>query len=644
MNTSLQFNINQQRAIDWTGGPLLVLAGPGSGKTLVLTHRIARLLSEAQDQRFRILGLTFTTKAASEMKTRVDGLIPESSSRVLLSTFHSFAADVLRQHGSHVGLRPDFTILNQTADREEVLKDAIRHIQSEGGEVALTDVKLLPLLDNLMDKLIPVEDVTLHIRDRDLSQKLSCLYDEYIRQLVSNNRLDFPCLLIFAHKLLRSKPSVAKQLRTVYAHVCVDEFQDTNLAQSRLLAAVLGDSPGDLFVVADDDQIIYQWNGASPERLRELREKYKMDVIQLPVNYRCPPSVIELANHLISHNPGRSAERQPLSAIKNSEIPDAVRTRRFDTFEQELSWVASDIARRPLAQRGSCVILARTKNLAQRAATALTQTGIEAALAVRKNEFESSPLRWLHALLRLANARGDKEQLRKLCKAFYELEGLNIRPENVIAASAADGGDFLRSWINEALAQSNLHKHTREFLQVCRSQIVERLEFLPLIESAFLWFRRIETHLSQGSAEGFADFEEETATWTALQQSVIQRYGKDEVTLQVLLQEFDLSPKAPPTPKDAVCCFTIHTAKGMEFGHVYLIGMVEDQLPSFQSIKKGADSIEMQEERRSCFVALTRTQISLTLTWADEYFGWSKTPSRFLDEMGLEFSRRPAPV
>jgi ATP-dependent DNA helicase UvrD/PcrA len=629
-------NINQRRAVVWTNGPLLVLAGPGSGKTLVLTLRIARLLNESADERFRILGLTFTTKAAAEMKTRVDQLVPDAGGRVLLTTFHSFAADVLRQHGSHVGLKPDFTILNQPADREEVLKDAIRHLEHQGLNVEETDIKLLPLLDNLMEKLIPEKEVASHIRDRHLAVKLSALYEEYRRQLTSNNRLDFPSLLAFTHELLLAKPSIANQLRTIYTHVCVDEFQDTNLAQYRLLRAVLGNSPRDLFVVADDDQIIYQWNGASPERLQELRDDYRMHVIQLPVNYRCPPSVIAIANNLISHNPGRSPGKEPLSAMKDSEVRDVLRVQKFDTVDEELAWIAKDMARRTHVQRGNCVVLARTRNLVEKAAQVLSAAGIDAALAVRKNEFESTPLRWLHAVLRLANARGDKEQLRKVCKSFYELEGLDLRVEDVIAASSAEGGDFLRSWINEALARRSLERYSRDFLESARSRIVERMDFIDFIQASFGWFAKVAERVSGESSDVFVDYPEERKTWEELQESVLQRFGRENVTLQIILQEFDLSPKSPPIPQNAVRCFTIHSAKGMEFEHVYLIGLAEDVLPSFQSIKKGDDSREMQEERRNCFVALTRTQISLTLTRAEAYFGWHKRPSRFLLEMGVE--------
>jgi DNA helicase-2/ATP-dependent DNA helicase PcrA len=322
--------------------------------------------------------------------------------------------------------------------------------------------------------------------------------------------------------------------------------------------------------------------------------------------------------------------------MKDSEIRDVLRLQRFETVEDELAWIAKDIARRTQVQRGNCAVLARTRNLVEKAAQVLSTAGIDAALAIRKNEFESTPLRWLHAVLRLANARGDKEQLRKVCKSFYELEGVDLRVEDVIAASSAEGGDFLRSWINEALARRNLEQYSRDFLESSRDKIVERMDFLDFIQASFGWFNKVAGRVSGESSDVFVDYLEERKTWEDLQDSVLQRFGRENVTLQVMLQEFDLSPKSPPIPKHAVRCFTIHTAKGMEFEHVYLIGLAEDVLPSFQSIKKGDDSREMQEERRNCFVALTRTQTSLTLTRAVLYFGWQKRPSRFLLEMGLD--------
>ncbi|MDX2150534.1 MAG: ATP-dependent helicase [Bryobacteraceae bacterium] len=626
-------NTNQQTAVAWEKGPLLVLAGPGSGKTKVLTTRIVRLLSESPDKRFRILGLTFTTKAADEMRSRIDALISDGRDRVALATFHSFAADVLRQHGSHVGFRPDFVILNQTADREAVLLDAIRECARVGIETDESDVKLLPFLDRLLDTCTHPDEVRNRVRDPDLADKAAALFAQYRLELEKTNRLDFPCLLSKAIELLESKPAVARLLRTTYTRVCVDEFQDTNYSQYRFLRAIVGEAPPDLFVVADDDQIIYQWNGASPERLLELRNDYKMSVVQLPANYRCPPAVIDLANKLIQHNHSRSADKQPLIAIKPVDRADSVRLHRFDEAAEELAWVATDIASRGPKVHGKCVVLARTKQVLETAAEALQAAGVTPALHVRKDEFESAAFRWLHSILRLANARGDREQVRRACKAFYTIDGLDLRVEQVLASAAVTGGDLLRAWFEETLAKDALSDLSREFLTALRTHIVSRLDFPGFISTSLDWFRQL--HADDGrDLEALGDFQAEEGMWRELVQTIRDRLG-DGMTLEAFLQEMDLAPKVPPPPPNATRCLTIHTSKGMEFEHVYLVGLVEDQLPSFQAVKKGPQSRELQEERRNCFVAITRAQLSLTLTYARRYSGWQKLPSRFLSEMGL---------
>jgi DNA helicase-2/ATP-dependent DNA helicase PcrA len=630
---SFSLNVNQRLAIEWDGGPLLVLAGPGSGKTLVLILRIARILADGAGKRFRILGLTFTTKAAAEMRDRLNQLVPELADRTFLTTFHSFAADVLRQHGSHVGLSPDFTIIGDDADREEVLKDVIREDAADTDGFDEQDVRLLPLLTNLLEKLVPEDEVQLRIRDPLLATKLARLYRAYRQHLVSHNILDYPALLAFAHDVLERFPIIAEQIRTIYPHICVDEFQDTNLAQYLFLRDIVGNAPNDFFVVADDDQIIYQWNGASPERLRELRDDYNMRVVQLPMNYRCPPSVIRLANNLIRYNAARSPEKQPLAAAKAREVQEVVRLKAFDSPEEEAQWIADDIIQRHRDSFGTCAVLGRTRVFVERAAKILNDAGVAAAVVVKKTDFASAPLRWLVALLRLANARADKEQVRKLSRAFYEIEGIDIRPQDVTAASSADGGDYLRSWLHEALAREEIHPETRSLIKELEKGLADRLEFQTAIPAVFRWFDVLKTTMSPGD-EGFAEYDEERQIWSDLSNAIYQRFA-GEITLNAFLQEFDLSPKVAPIPGDAVRCFTIHTSKGMEFEHVYLMGMAEDILPSFQSIKKGDQSLEMQEERRNCFVAVTRARSDITFTYSESYYGYPKKPSRFLVEMGL---------
>jgi DNA helicase-2/ATP-dependent DNA helicase PcrA len=321
--------------------------------------------------------------------------------------------------------------------------------------------------------------------------------------------------------------------------------------------------------------------------------------------------------------------------MKEAKGANILRLQNFESMQEELKWVAKDINDRSKADWVNCVILARTKKLLESAAQILTEAGLTPALVVRKNEFESAPLRWLHATLRLANARGDKEQVRRICKSFYELGGVDIRMQDVIAFAALTGGDYLRSWYQKAMENPGLERATQEFLKTSQAYIVERLEFVRFCRLAFSWFDGLEKNLSPTDDEGFTDYHEERIAWEELQSQTFSKYGQDDVTLNILLQEFDLAPKSPPTPPHAIKCLTIHSAKGLEFGHVYLVGLVEDQLPSFGAIKKGDQSREMQEERRNCFVAITRTQLSLTMTYAGEYFGWHKSPSRFLEEMEL---------
>jgi DNA helicase II / ATP-dependent DNA helicase PcrA len=639
LNAALQsLNANQRIAVEWRKGPLLVLAGPGSGKTLVLTLRVAQLLRASPNKRFRVLGLTFTNKAAAEMRNRVDQLVPSAPERAMLTTFHSFAADLLRQHGSHVGISPDFTILSQEADREEVLRDAIQTIGKQH-DVDDSDVRLLPLITNLLEKLVAPADVKTRIREPELRDKMSALYSAYREQLIQQNSLDFVSLIAVAHQLLTTNEQIAEHVRIVYPYICVDEFQDTNLAQYSFLQSITGPTPPDLFVVADDDQIVFQWSGASPERLEELKRDFRMGVVQLPENYRCPERVIDLANSLIRFNTDRSPEKQPFyAARKAAGIPsrkDAVRLKRFPDPDAELNWIAKDIKAKDASFAANSVILARTRAFAERACDVLNRAGVPAAIAIRKSEFESAPFRWLHAVLRLANTRGDREQLRRTCKAFYELEGVDLRVPDVVAAASALGGDLLRAWAGEALARKELAAYTRSFLKTSLQGLLEHLRFEPFIVDAFAWFTELQEHPTAQAGEIFADFDEERTVWKDLSSTIFRRFGSQDVSLNVFLQEMDLSPKYPPIPSGAVTCLTIHMAKGTEYDHVYLIGLAEDVLPSFQSIRKGASSREMQEERRSCFVAITRTRVDLTLTYADTYFGYSKQPSRFLREMGL---------
>ncbi|MEO7859660.1 MAG: ATP-dependent helicase [Nitrospirales bacterium] len=238
------------------------------------------------------------------------------------------------------------------------------------------------------------------------------------------------------------QPAVKKQLQRVCSYVCVDEFQDTNLSQYRVLSHLVNPSTKNLFVVADDDQIIYQWNGANPERLDTLRKDFNMTVLQLPENYRCPPQVIDIANELIQYNINRDPNKMPSLAHKPESIKSPVKLHKFDSFDEEVNWVASSIKKREKISWGMCAVLGRTRRLFEKVIEALDSHGVPGYLAMRKDEFVCPALQWLHATLRLANARQDREQLRRVCKAYYTLEGTDLNVGDIASAAAAEEGDY----------------------------------------------------------------------------------------------------------------------------------------------------------------------------------------------------------
>lgn len=632
-------NENQRQAVLWQGGPLLVLAGPGSGKTRVLTYRIARLLDESRGQHFRILALTFTNKAAAEMRNRVEQLIPSELERVRLTTFHSYAAELLRQHGSHINRRPDFQLLTTDEDRIALLEDAIFHWQRNRSAVLAAPFnpsQLLPVINRLLEACIAVEQAEQHLQQLRVtnSSLIAQVYAAYRGALVRTNTMDFPSLIAETLELLHKAPFIAKLIRKVYKHILVDEFQDTNQPQYKLLARIVEPDPSTLFVVADDDQIIYQWNGASPERLRDLRKDFKVSEIQLPENYRCPQPVIELANALIANNLQRSIGKKPLQAVKPAAGDQVIRVRTFDTLDEEVAWVAQDIAQRPASERCECAILARTKKLLEIAGKKLEESGIPVYYTARKNEFISAPLRMLHAILRLVNSKEDRQSLTRLSKAFFELEGVWIEPAQVIARASANSADLLRVWIDEVKLRDALNPQTRRLLEKDILPLLNNLDYRYFAPKLFEWADSYQ-HATRPDETAFNEFADEREVWNLLVTDINYKFAGEPISLFQFLQELDLVSKAPPKPPDAIPCFTIHASKGMEFGHVYLIGLVEDQLPSWNAINKGDHSPEMQEERRNCFVAITRTQQSLTLTLAKKVFGWLKKPSRFLAEMGI---------
>ena len=616
-------------------GALLVMAGPGSGKTRILTTRIARLLSEEPDEPFRVLALTFTNRAADEMRERIFKLTSEAEHRLFIGTFHAFSATILRQHGQHLGIKTDFRIYSNNEDRVEIAR---RAIASETGSAAGLDAKhinFLGLVDRAKAKLIPPNGIAQKFQDRERGKKVETFYAAYETALEDANALDFNSLVSKAHHLFVRYPALAGRYRSVYRYWCVDEFQDTNFAQYELLKVMIGENFCNVFAVADDDQIIYQWNGADYRRLDQFRADFDATMLQIPTNYRCPPEVVTCANNLISHNHLRSKDKKPLNAgrVKCDEN-SVINVLQFPTDKDEARGIAQHIAGHRVGKIEQTAVLARVRRLLDPIADMLTEQGINSQVIVRRDEFQSAPFNWLHNALRLSVHNTDEQVFRAFASIFNEMFGYVLSPAEIIVQSQVDRVDLLTGWyravsnkieiieIQDAMRLANIiAQHNRGNLDHAR--------FASAAIDVFNSWLTCEERSDSLSA-----FKEDLAAWRTLTEEVGLAIGPSSDS-ERFLQELDLRSKAPPVGHNTVSLMTIHGSKGNEFDHVYLVGLADDVLPNFHSKKKGDSSPEFEEERRSCFVAVTRCKQSLTLSYAKRYSGWPKKPSQFLREMGI---------
>lgn len=621
----------QREAVRWNNGALLVLAGPGSGKTRVLTCRIARLLNDARDKSFRILALTFTNKAADEMKDRLTALVPGLEDRANIGTFHSFCGQVLRQHGVHIGIKPDFDIYALDEDRRAVLEEALRRASERGKPVTTDDVRYLALIDRLKVRLISPEHSHQPLSRAEDRERITLTYQLYEDELRRTNALDFNSLILEAYKLMAAFPAIAARYRRSYPYWLIDEFQDTNDAQYRFVRAMAGDGFRNIFAVADDDQIIYQWNGASFRQIQRFRSDYESELIQLPTNYRCPPAIVEAANRLVAYNANRTLSKIPLLAGKtNLRLPPEqhIQYRAFETDDEETDAVAQEIANRGNVEWAQVTVLARTRALLDRMQTALQKKSVASVIAQRRDEFLSPEFRWLAAGLKQAVRPLDRRNMAVFVEAFNRMAGTGLSVEQVIADAEASSRSYLATWVDAAsveAASSGREKLVDLIAQVAHEPSKGKKATENILS---------EFEAKSGSSESESDLAEDLAAWREISRDIAKHLGHN-APLDQFLQQLQLRSKEPSPKPATVTLMTVHGAKGREFDIVYVIGLAEDILPSFQSRQKGDTSPEMEEERRNCFVAITRAKECLVLTYAKHYRGWQKQPSRFLVEMGI---------
>ena len=619
----------QRTAVDWEDGPLLVLAGPGSGKTEVLTCRIARLLDASRDQHFRILALTFTNKAAGEIAKRVADFVPGLEGRTQIGTFHRFCARVLRQHGVHLGVKPDFTMYARTEDRRAVLTDALHRIRRR--ELHQTDIQYLPWIDHLKSRLVGPDQaqdclVTFDGLSADTASDIAQVYHHYDEELRQIGALDFDSLIFEAHRLFTIYPAIAKLYQRSYRYWLIGDFQDTNRAQYRLLRSMATDGFRELYAVADDDQTIYEWRGADVRRIKALVKDFSCSVVQLSTNFRCPSSVVEAANRLVVYNSSRMAAKRPgtaVSASSSAPCGNHIRCHEFRTDQEEIHGIAEEISQYDVRERSETVVLARNRTLLTAVYEALRDRRIPAEITQRWADFVTPQFRWLVSCLDQIVRPMDRRNMELLVETFNSFTGAGVECGSLVSRSEADGVSFLAAWIEAVRAAGN-HGSARELVDVIASVAAGGFKRTAGMEPILACFE-------QDTSDD--NLQEDLSAWRRISAEI--RDTQKDTTLDQFVDELHLRPKEPTPLRDAVSLMTIHGAQGREFDTVFLIGLAEEVLPSFHSLRRGEESSEIEEERRQCFVAITRAKRRLILSHARHYRGWPRAPSRFLKEMGF---------
>jgi DNA helicase-2/ATP-dependent DNA helicase PcrA len=454
------------------------------------------------------------------------------------------------------------------------------------------------------------------------------VYQLYENKLHTENVMDYDGLILEACRLLAKMPAIAARIRTSYPYWMLDEFQDTSPAQYWLLHYLSGNGAfKNVFAVADDDQIIYQWVGASYRQIEKYRNQYRPSLIQLLENHRCPPEIVDVANLLVAHNTLRTPEKVATIAARKSPL-GVISIRAFETDEEEREVLAGEIAASGKQAWGKIVILGRTRALLAPMLACLQNKGVNAVLVQRRDNFISPQFVWLQACLDQMLRPSNKRQFTIMVNSANRIADLELDPLILIAEAEAAGHSLLEHW-------GMVVASTKSVVVKQLGKLVEKL-----VHSRSSWKEVIKTAIpillkTAKVAEGaVSDAADDYSAWTSCMKEIRSEAGK-EPELSEVVQGLSLRSKEPLRDPNSVALLTVHTAKGLEFDSVFVMGLAEGEMPSWQSLKKGDTSAEMEEERRNCFVAITRTRENLSLSWAKNYRGYVKKPSRFLLEMSL---------
>ena len=633
-------NEQQKEAVFHTEGPLLILAGAGSGKTRVLTHRIAYLIEERGVNPWNILAITFTNKAAGEMRERVDRLVGFGAESIWVSTFHSTCVRILRRYIDRIGFDTNFTIYDSD-DQKSLMRDVCRVLDVDTKKYK--ERMFLSAISAAKDEMITPDEYELNAAGDFGKQKIAQVYREYERQLHANNALDFDDLLLKTVQLFQTQPDVLESYQERFRYIMVDEYQDTNTVQFKFVS-LLAAKYQNLCVVGDDDQSIYKFRGANIRNILNFEQEFQnARVIKLEQNYRSTQNILNAANAVIQNNRGRKDK----TLWTDNGDGEKVHLRQFDTAYDEAEFVADDI-RKNIENGGTYqdyAILYRTNAQSRMFEEKFVACNIPYKIVGGVNFYARREIKDLLCYLKTIDNGRDDLAVRRIINVpkrgiglttitriqesaaareigFYEaLLGLDLIPGVARAASKLDSFVALIEYFKWRSDEVSITDLMNEIIE--KTGYIENLEAEDK-EDAQARIENIEELVSK-----IAAYEEQCAA-EQVKPSLSQFL--EEVALVADIDSLEENP-------DYVVLMTLHSAKGLEFPHVYLVGMEDGLFPSYMTITSDNDE-DLEEERRLCYVGITRAEQELTMTCARKRMTRGETHynrmSRFLQEIPKE--------
>ena len=633
-------NNMQQEAVYHTEGPLLILAGAGSGKTRVLTHRIAYLIAEKGVNPWNILAITFTNKAAQEMRERVDKIVGMDGGSVWVSTFHSTCVRILRRHADRIGYDNNFTIYD-TDDQKTLMKDVCRRLNVDTKKYK--ERSLLAQISHAKDELITPDEMLLNAADFN-EKKVAEIYREYQNSLRRNNALDFDDLIVKTVELFQHCDQVLEQYQERFRYIMVDEYQDTNTVQFKFVS-LLASRYGNLCVVGDDDQSIYKFRGANIGNILGFERVFPdTKVIRLEQNYRSTQNILNAANDVIANN----TERKPKTLWTENPEGDKLHFRQFMNGFEEAEYVVGDISkkhREGTCRYRDCAILYRTNAQSRLFEEKCLLANIPYKIVGGVNFYARKEIKDLLSYMKTIDNAADDLAVRRI---------LNVPKRGIGATTIGrvqEYADHMQVSFYDALrvseeipsigrAQSKIDGFVT-FIQSLKSKaaaytVQELLEEIIDLTGYADELREEDTEESRARLENIDELISKTVSY----QEAMAAEGR-EASLSGFLEEIaliaDIDSVDPD--QDYVLLMTLHSAKGLEFPYVYLAGMEDGVFPSSMCIFSG-DLSDMEEERRLCYVGITRAMKDLTLTCAQQRMIRGETQynrvSRFVREIPRE--------